>query len=330
MASGSVPQSRTSLPRRTLTLENSVAAELAGSGDSVLRALRDRTTSKVHLRGNLLTLEGEDAEMDQAARLVDEMVDAEHEAFVLRSDGVIVAGGQELAQLSRGADLLHPEVKVRSELDLAGGGQARLHRRLRAWSRDFVDSLLAPLRDERLASASAPLRGVVYQLEKHLGTLPLSHARAQTQALSDGDNELCRELGIVVGQRHVFLGRGVSGVALVQRVALCRAFVGQLPFEVPADSLSVGVPSSVDEGLCLRLGYPRVGPLAIRVDVIERVLEHLAELPVPIEHPEPLEATLGCSHDALEGALVALGYALTEAGFVPGRGRRSRRGRRND
>jgi phosphate starvation-inducible PhoH-like protein len=58
-----------------LTLENEVAAELAGSGDSVLRALRDRTTSKVHLRGNLLTLEGEEAEMDQAARLVDEMVD---------------------------------------------------------------------------------------------------------------------------------------------------------------------------------------------------------------------------------------------------------------
>jgi len=63
------------LPRRTLTLENAVAAELAGSGDSVLRALRDRTTSKVHLRGNKLTLEGEEVEMDQAAKLVDEMVD---------------------------------------------------------------------------------------------------------------------------------------------------------------------------------------------------------------------------------------------------------------
>lgn len=63
------------MARRTLTLENSVAAELAGSGDSVLRALRDRTASKVHLRGNLLTLEGEESEMDQAATLVDEMVD---------------------------------------------------------------------------------------------------------------------------------------------------------------------------------------------------------------------------------------------------------------
>ncbi len=63
------------MARRTLTLENEVAAELAGSGDSVLRALRDRTTSKVHLRGNLLTLEGEESEMDQAAKLVDEMID---------------------------------------------------------------------------------------------------------------------------------------------------------------------------------------------------------------------------------------------------------------
>ena len=63
------------MPRRTLTLENEVAAELAGSGDSVLKALREKTSSKVHLRGNQLTLEGENEDMDQAARLVDEMVD---------------------------------------------------------------------------------------------------------------------------------------------------------------------------------------------------------------------------------------------------------------
>ena len=62
------------MPRRTLTLDNDVAAELAGSQDSVLKALRDRTTSKVHLRGNMLTLEGDEKQMDEAARLVDEMV----------------------------------------------------------------------------------------------------------------------------------------------------------------------------------------------------------------------------------------------------------------
>ena len=62
------------MARRTLTLDNEVAADLAGAEDSVLRALRDSTTSRVHLRGNLLTLEGEEAENDRAAKLVDEMV----------------------------------------------------------------------------------------------------------------------------------------------------------------------------------------------------------------------------------------------------------------
>ena len=62
------------MARRTLTLDNDVAADLAGAEDSVLRALRNSTTSRVHLRGNKLTLEGDDAENDRAAKLVDEMV----------------------------------------------------------------------------------------------------------------------------------------------------------------------------------------------------------------------------------------------------------------
>ena len=41
----------------------------------MLRALRQKTDSKVHLRGNQLTLEGENDEMDKAAQLVDEMIE---------------------------------------------------------------------------------------------------------------------------------------------------------------------------------------------------------------------------------------------------------------
>lgn len=63
------------LARRTLTLDNEVAADLAGAEDSVLRALRERTSSRVHLRGNLLTIEGEEKDLDRAARLVEEMID---------------------------------------------------------------------------------------------------------------------------------------------------------------------------------------------------------------------------------------------------------------
>jgi phosphate starvation-inducible protein PhoH and related proteins len=62
------------LARRQLTLDNAVAAELAGSEDSVLRELEGRLGCDVFLRGNVLTLDGDDADVSRAATMVDELV----------------------------------------------------------------------------------------------------------------------------------------------------------------------------------------------------------------------------------------------------------------
>jgi phosphate starvation-inducible protein PhoH and related proteins len=63
------------LARRQLTLDNTVAAELAGSEDAVLRALRGRLDCEFHLRGNVLTLDGDSTDVQTAATVVDELVD---------------------------------------------------------------------------------------------------------------------------------------------------------------------------------------------------------------------------------------------------------------
>ena len=63
------------MARRQLTLDNDVAAELAGSDDSVLRGLRDRLPVEIHLRGNVLTLDGDPGDLQEAATVVDEMVE---------------------------------------------------------------------------------------------------------------------------------------------------------------------------------------------------------------------------------------------------------------
>jgi phosphate starvation-inducible protein PhoH and related proteins len=63
------------LARRQVTLDNTVAAELAGSEDAVLRALRGRLDCDFHLRGNVLTLDGEGNDVQTAATVVDELVD---------------------------------------------------------------------------------------------------------------------------------------------------------------------------------------------------------------------------------------------------------------
>jgi phosphate starvation-inducible PhoH-like protein len=62
------------LARRQLTLDNAVAAELAGAEDSVLRELEDRVDCDVHLRGNVLTLDGSEGDVREAAAVVDELV----------------------------------------------------------------------------------------------------------------------------------------------------------------------------------------------------------------------------------------------------------------
>jgi phosphate starvation-inducible PhoH-like protein len=62
------------LARRQLTLENEVAAELAGSEDTVLRELEERIGCNVFLRGNVLTLDGDEGDVGKAATVVDELV----------------------------------------------------------------------------------------------------------------------------------------------------------------------------------------------------------------------------------------------------------------
>ncbi len=59
--------------RRQIELDNTVAAELAGSADAVLRTLEGHLDCDVFLRGNVLTLEGDDAAVEAAAAVVREL-----------------------------------------------------------------------------------------------------------------------------------------------------------------------------------------------------------------------------------------------------------------
>ena len=59
--------------RRKIELDNAIAAELAGSEDAVLRALEGHLECAVYLRGNVLTLEGEDEAVEAAASVVREL-----------------------------------------------------------------------------------------------------------------------------------------------------------------------------------------------------------------------------------------------------------------
>jgi phosphate starvation-inducible PhoH-like protein len=63
------------LTRQAIELDNSVAAELAGAQDQVLKTLQGHLDCDVHLRGNVLTLEGEADNVRAAKSVVKELAE---------------------------------------------------------------------------------------------------------------------------------------------------------------------------------------------------------------------------------------------------------------
>jgi phosphate starvation-inducible PhoH-like protein len=61
--------------RRQIELANEVAAELAGSEDTVLRALEGHLDARVFLRGNIVTLEGDEPGVRTGEQVVREIAD---------------------------------------------------------------------------------------------------------------------------------------------------------------------------------------------------------------------------------------------------------------
>ncbi len=81
--------------RNQIELDNAAAAELAGTGDRILRTLTEHIDCDVFLRGNLLTLEGEPDAVSAAAAVVRELTELVEQGHEL-APGTIEAVSQAL------------------------------------------------------------------------------------------------------------------------------------------------------------------------------------------------------------------------------------------
>ena len=89
------------LVQDVLTVPNEVAAELAGVGDGVLDSLRERLGCSISLRGNRLTLAGDDARVAEARAVVDELVELVEGGHAIGPDTV----GAVVAALDQAEDI---------------------------------------------------------------------------------------------------------------------------------------------------------------------------------------------------------------------------------
>lgn len=304
----------------------------AGAGAGAVRVKRAVVPEADHPFRQLAALRLDDVVeqgplADEAARIVE----APHEAFVVDARGQIRLGELAVANMSRGADVLRPEVVLTLADGFGAGAQAQVRRRMLAWTRDLVAELLAPLRAEAAGRLKAAGKGLVYQLEHGLGSLLRARCEAQVQGLDADDRKLCAQLKITVGALVVFVPALLEPAALVKRAALWSAVHGRPPALPAPGRVSVPVDPEVPASWYHAIGYPPFGPRAVRADQAERSFSRLLQATSagPVALPNELASWLGCSQAEAGEVAEAMGLTrVDDERYVFVRADRGRRGRR--
>ena len=131
-----------------ITVPNEVAAELAGVADGVLDALRERLGCTISLRGNRLTLDGDDEHVVEARAVVDELVE-------------LVEGGHAIGpghgRRGRRPRSTRPRTSAMSSRTSSGATAARRSRRRRS-RRSATSTRSAARRSPSGSARPAPAR----------------------------------------------------------------------------------------------------------------------------------------------------------------------------
>jgi ATP-dependent RNA helicase SUPV3L1/SUV3 len=209
------------------------------------------------------------AEPPAPGNWIDALVDAPHDRFAVDEQGRITDGTRVLGRLTRGADLLHPEVQLADD-ELDGGARLRLGRRLLAFSRDLAALLLAPLQtSEALGPAG---RGLLYQLEQGLGTVTTAQARGQLAELEPEERAALGRMGLVLGRTVVFAPALLSAPSLRLRWVLVAAQLWpalRLPCPDPR-ARRLPFDPEIPARLYDALGFPLAGQHPTRADLVDR------------------------------------------------------------
>jgi ATP-dependent RNA helicase SUPV3L1/SUV3 len=323
---------------RERTLGRALEAELAPTGE---------VTALGHALGRLDGFDFEvapgsskadDAAARSAARValaeavadrVQRLLDSADAAFSFDADGAITWEGAPLGRLDKGEELLRPGVRLFHHELLDGHARGKVHERLIAFARAWVEGLFAPLRkvdDEHLLP---PARAIRYALETGLGTASRRAVQAHVKALSPMDRRNLARMDVRLGLYAVYVDSLLKPDRVMARALLWTAHQGldRLPPLPPEGALSLPLELGFD--WYRAIGYLPVGPRALRADQVERLLALLRQgtHEGPFELPGAAPSWFGASRAELLDMVRALDFPVDPEGRVhPRRGpRRTRR-----
>ena len=320
------------LTQRFIDRRSAVLMRQLNSGVPLLAAIRQK--SEVVVEGEFVgvlegfrfvadpTLEsGDDAAVKTAARraLVDEIQrrvqqaeSDEDKLFTLTPEGRIIWREAPIARLTVGPTLLTPHIEILDSDLLDGSQRDRLLVRCEKWLKQHFETILGPVLSLATLESAGGARGIAFQIHEALGAVTRDQV-ADLIALLDKDQRVAlHRAGIRLGPVHAFVPKTAKTHAVNLRALLWSLKHDRpLPPPVPANGrTSIRPVDGVEKDFYQAIGYPVVGPLAIRVDILDRVIGRLHDSAsngrFALDHA--WAELLGCTLDDLVAVLAALGY----------------------
>ena len=264
-----------------------------------------------------------------AARVGRLEVDAD-DALVLAADGRIAWHGDAVGRLAPGPDVLRPGVEPLAGDAMKPELRERLRRRLATWLGDTVGRRLEPLLGARAAVLNGAARGLVFRLTEALGSMPRKGAEDQVAALDRADRRALRTLGIRLGRESIYMPALIKPAAVEMRSVLWSALKGRETALPPPGRVSVPVAEDAPPDFYEAVGYRPLGPLAVRVDIVERLAARAWRLSEdgPFAAGPEFLTLAGCGAAEMVAILEGLGYQAAGGDGQPLYGRQPRRSKR--
>ncbi|WP_142849007.1 helicase-related protein [Telmatospirillum sp. J64-1] len=233
------------------------------------------------------------------------------EAFALTSEGILLWRDEPVARLAAGADLLRPVVEPLSVDLLDHAAREAVGQRLESWVAGAIRTQLRPLFRAREAELTGPARGLVFQMSEALGSLPRRPAEQQVSALSAEERKALARLDIRLGVESIFLPGMLKPNAQAMRALLWCVHRGIAPIEPPPPGrVSLQDARSWPVGFLEAVGFRPLGPMAVRVDMLERFAAEIRQRArqSPFAMPPELLSTIGLKAEDLPAVMEALGW----------------------
>ena len=242
---------------------------------------------------------------------------ADNDAFLLNlSNGTLEWNGAPLAKLTSGSTIVRPHIDILSSELLDSSAISVISLRLRKWLDYYLISQIRPLLSLSEKTLDGELRGLIYRLTENLGCSARDSSIDRRSKFIGNNKHILARAGIRVGVEITYMPSLLKGRLMPLKGLLWAVHRGEeKPSAIPdGGATSIDCSANIPSSWYLALGFFPVGKIAIRADLLERLLANVRQLSRngPFNVNSNMMNTIGVNEEKLALILKSFGYVVTK------------------